>query len=85
MYFLVMSVLLVLCKVNQVLQLTIGSYVSMRSSRYEAHGKFREHERCIRVAQGIVKSNSSFLSALQTYQELHISTNAQLTHEAIVS
>ena len=31
-------------------QLTIGSYVSMRSSRYEARRKFGEHERCIRVA-----------------------------------
>ena len=29
-------------------------------------------------------SNSSFLSALQTFQVLHISMNAQLTHEPIV-
>ena len=27
-------------------------------------GKFGEHERCIRVAQSIAESNSSFLSAL---------------------
>ena len=27
--------------------LTIGLYVSMRSSRYEARGKFEEHERCV--------------------------------------
>ena len=54
--------------------LTIGSYVSVRPSRYEARGKFGEHERC----------NSSFLSALQTSQVLHISMNAQLTYESIV-
>ena len=38
----------------------------MCSSRFEARGKFGEHERCIRVARGIAESNSSFLSALQT-------------------
>ena len=27
--------------------LTIDSYVSERSSRYEARGKFVEHERCV--------------------------------------
>ena len=31
-------------------QLTIASYVSVHSSRYEARRKFGEHERCIRVA-----------------------------------
>ena len=56
----------------------------MRSSRYEARGKFGEHERCIRVARGIAKSNSSFLSALQTSQVLHISMNTQLMYEPIV-
>ena len=66
------------------IQLTIDSYISVRSSRYEARGKFGEHERCIRVARGIAKSNSSFLSALQTSQVLHISMNAQLTYESIV-
>ena len=40
---------------------TIGSYVSVRSSRYEARGKFGEHERCVRVARGVAKSNFSFL------------------------
>ena len=64
--------------------LTIGSYVSVRSSRYEARGKFGEHERCVRVARGVAESNSSFLSALQTSQVLHISMNAQLTYEPIV-
>ena len=44
-------------------QLTIGSYVSVRSSRYEACGKFGKHERCVRVARGVASSNSSFLSA----------------------
>ena len=29
----------------------IGSYVSVRSSRYEALVKFREHEGCVRVAR----------------------------------
>ena len=32
------------------LKLTISSYVRVRSSRYEARGKFGEHERCVRVA-----------------------------------
>ena len=54
------------------IELTIGSYISVRSSGYEARRKFGEHERCIRVARGIAKSNSSFLSALQTSQVLHI-------------
>ena len=65
------------------ISLTIGSYVGVRSSRYEARGKFGEHERCIRVARGVTESKSRFLSALQTSQVLHISTNAQLTHEPI--
>ena len=56
----------------------------MHSSRYEAHRKFGEHERCVRVARGVAKSNSSFLSALQTSQVLHISINAQLTYEPIL-
>ena len=64
---------------------TIGSYISVRSSRYEARRKFGEHERCVRVALGIAKSNSSFLSALQTSQVLHILMNAQLTYEPIVN
>ena len=64
--------------------LTIGSYVSVCSSRYEAHGKFGEHERCARVARGVAKSNFSFLSALQTSQVLHISMNTQLMYEPIV-
>ena len=54
------------------IELTIGSYISVRSSRYEAHRKFGELERCIRVSRGIAESNSSFLSALQTSQVLHI-------------
>ena len=47
---------------------SIGSCVSVRSSRYEARGKFGEHERCVRVARGLAEGNSSFLSALQTSQ-----------------
>ena len=68
----------------EVQHLTIGLYVSMRSSRYEALGKFGEYQRCVRVAWGLAESNSSFLSATQTSLVLHISTNTQLTHEPIV-
>ena len=34
-------------------QLTIGSYVSVCLSRYEARGMFGEHERCVGVARGV--------------------------------
>ena len=37
------------------LKITIGSSVSVRSSRYEARGKFGEHERCVRVARGVAE------------------------------
>ena len=47
-------------------ELTIGSCVSVRSSRYEARRKFGGHERCVRIARGVAESNSSLLSALQT-------------------
>ena len=50
------------------------------SSRYEAFGKFGEHERCIRVAQGIADSNSSFLSALHISMNTHSHMN-QLFNE----
>ena len=36
-------------------QSTIDSYVSVRSSSYEARGKFGEHERCVRVARGVAE------------------------------
>ena len=36
------------------------------------------------VSQGVAESNSSFLSALQTSQVLHISMNAQLMYETII-
>ena len=75
---------LVIIKADFLYSLTIGLYVSVRSSRYEARGKFGEHERCVRVARGVAESNSSFLSALQTSQVLHISMNAQMTYEPIV-
>ena len=52
-------------KSSQENHLTIGSYVSVRSSRYEARGKFGEHERCVRVARGVAESNSSFLSNMK--------------------
>ena len=41
-----------------VLKITIGSSVSVRSSRYEARGKFGEHERCVRVARGVADVTS---------------------------
>ena len=72
-----MSVFSQVVKANQ---LTVGSYVSVRSSRYVARGKFGEHERYVRVALG----QTSFLSALQTSRVLHISMKAQLTNETIV-
>ena len=44
--------------------LTIGSYVCVRSSRYEARGKFGEHERCVRVARGVaLECSPNFPSA----------------------
>ena len=43
-----------------------------------------EHEKCVRVARVVAKSDSSFLRTLQIFQELHFSMNAQLTHEPIV-
>ena len=36
-----------MCATWLVKKLTIGSYVSVHSSRYEARGEFGEHERCI--------------------------------------
>ena len=56
----------------------------MRMLRYWPRGKFGEHERGVRVAQGTAKCNSSLLSALQTSQVLNILTYAQLQHELIV-
>ena len=44
----------------------------MRTGRYEARGKFGDHERCVRVARGVAESISSLLSAFQTSQVLHI-------------
>ena len=45
--------------ISSAVHLTIGSYVSVRSSRYEARGKFGEHERCVGVARGVAESTSS--------------------------
>ena len=47
-------------------------------------GSLESTKDAFRVARGVDESNSSFLSALQTSQVLHISMNAQLTHEPIV-
>ena len=35
---------------------------AVRSSRYEASGKFGERERCVRVARGVAESKYGFLS-----------------------
>ena len=34
----------------------------------DERGKFREHEKCVRVARGAAENNSSLLSTLQTTQ-----------------
>ena len=49
-------------------KLAIGSCLACVYQVMDAHGKFGEHERSVRVAQGVAESNSSFLSALQTSQ-----------------
>ena len=43
-------------------RLTIGSCVNLRILRYETRGKFGEHERDVRVAQGAGESNFSLLT-----------------------
>ena len=43
-----------------------------------------KHAGGLEGTKGAQESNSSFLSALQTSQVLHISMNAQLTYEPIV-
>ena len=48
------------------------------SSRYEARGKFGEHERCVKVARGVAESNSSFLSFKSSFLRT-------LTYEPIVN
>ena len=42
--------------------LTIGLYIRIRSSRYEARGKFGEHERCVRVARGVTHLESGYVT-----------------------
>ena len=49
-----------------------------------ARGKFGEHERSVIVARGVAEGNSSFLSALQTFQVHHNSMEHSLKHEPIV-
>ena len=46
-------------------------FLRQRAFIDEARGKFREHKRCARVARRLAVSNSSFLSALQTFCVLH--------------
>ena len=51
-----------------VVNLRIGSCLPCVYRVMDARGKFREHERSVKVARGVAESNSSFLSALQTSQ-----------------
>ena len=48
---------------------TIASNVSVCSSRYEACGKFGEHERCVRVARG-VSMNQLFYNIFNQMENL---------------
>ena len=45
---------LVIIKADFLYSLTIGLYVSVRSSRYEARGKFGEHVRVVSLQQLIM-------------------------------
>ena len=56
-------------------QLTIGPYVSVRSSRYEARGKFGEHERCLRVARGYALILRGKLISMLNHRSLIIPKN----------
>ena len=68
-----------LSKLNK--HLTSACFIEINESR----GKLREYQRWQRVAQGVVESNSSFLSALQIINVLLNSMIAQLVSELIVS
>ena len=57
---------------------------AVRSSRYEARGKFGEHERCTRVARGYALLFRIFC-ALQTSCVLHISMNARWRMNQLLS
>ena len=48
--------------------LRIGSCLACVYRVMDARGKFGEHEKRVRVARGVAESNSSFLSALETFQ-----------------
>ena len=54
--------------------LTISSYVSVRSSGYEARGQFGEHERCVRVARGVA---TQFLLKAITWQNIKLCRNGK--------
>ena len=57
---------------------------AVRSSRYEARGKFGEHERCARIARGYALLLRIF-RALQTSCVLHISMNARWRMNQLLS
>ena len=50
------------------IRLRIGSRLACVYRVMDARGKFREHERSVRVAEGVAESKSSFLSVLETFQ-----------------
>ena len=54
--------------VYSVVQLRFVSCLACVYRVMDAHGRFGEHERSVRVARGAAESNSSILSALQTSQ-----------------
>ena len=44
----------------------------MRSSRYEARGKFGEHERCVRVARGVALLNLSVEPVMSSGEQIKL-------------
>ena len=55
-------------KYKSIRYLTIGSCLACVYRVMDARGKFGEHERNVRVARGVGKSNFNFLSALYASQ-----------------
>ena len=45
---------------------------AVRSSRYEARGKFGGHERCIRVARGVARGGEQLKLLLQPKQNVYL-------------
>ena len=62
------------------LHLTIGSCVSVRSSRYEARGKFGEHERCVRVARGVFSTRWKIFFLEGLFADVMSVRNRNMSH-----